>query len=74
VECLSGSPSFGCPGGTTPDTSPEGRPGCCSDNGGFQIQLDCAGSFDASPVVFMRIDQPSATADTCNEYILSYHL
>jgi hypothetical protein len=74
VECLSGTPDFGCPGGTTDDTSPEGRPGCCSDKGGFQIQLDCAGSFDASPVVFIRIDQPQASADTCNEYTLAYYL
>lgn len=74
VECLSGNPDFSCPGGTTADTSPEGRPGCCSDNGGFQIQLDCAGSVDASPVVFIRIDQPEATSDTCNEYSLAYDL
>ncbi|MBW2525098.1 MAG: hypothetical protein JRI23_13025, partial [Deltaproteobacteria bacterium] len=73
-QCLAGgNASFTCPGGTTASTSPEARPGCCS-NDGFQVDdLSCGGTLDDDAYVFIRIDQPGAPPNACSEYVLTYH-
>lgn len=72
-QCLSGDVEIDCPGGTTPSTSPAARPGCCS-NDGFEVTgLNCGGTFDEDVYVFIRVDQPGASAATCSEYLVTYH-
>lgn len=75
VRCTDSSATteFSCPSGTTPETSPEGRDGCCGSSA-FDIgDLNCTGSLDESAEVYIRIDQPDATSATCNGYTLTYH-
>jgi hypothetical protein len=75
VRCTDSSATteFSCPSGTTPETSPEGRDGCCG-TGAFDIDdVNCTGSFDETTEVYIRIDQPDATSATCNGYTLTYH-
>jgi hypothetical protein len=71
-ECLNGNTEVDCPGGTTAETSGEGRPGCCGTSG-FDVDLNCAGSLDEHAYVYIRLDQPGGDASTCNEYTLDYH-
>lgn len=72
-QCLAGETQLSCPGGTTAVTSPEARPGCCS-NDGFEVNsIGCGGTFDDDTYVFIRVDQPGATAATCSEYVVTYH-
>jgi hypothetical protein len=72
-QCLAGDADFDCPSGTTDATSPEARPGCCS-NDGFEVSgLSCGGTFDDDAYVFIRVDQPGASADACSEYVVTYH-
>jgi hypothetical protein len=70
--CLDGTPSFDCPSGTTQETSPTGRPGCCS-NQGFTVNMNCgaAGLGNDSADVYMRID--TSKQDACLKYTLKYH-
>lgn len=72
-ECLSGETERSCPGGTTEETSPEGRSGCCGTAGFDVTDLNCTGTTDEHVHVYVRIDQPGANASTCNDYSLSYH-
>jgi hypothetical protein len=78
VECQDpgASISVSCPGGTTPSMSESGIPGCCS-TAGFEIDLGITGcGITAADVVnvYMRIDEPGATADNCNDYNVNYDL
>lgn len=59
-----------CPEDTTPETSPSGRPGCCSSMG-FDLAPDCSAVFDQSSTVYIRLDKPPAIA--CVDYSLAYH-
>jgi hypothetical protein len=69
AQCLTGTTSLTCPSGTTPQSSPAGRPGCC-DNASFIItDIDCAG-VDEDTTVFIRIDQP---VSACVPYSIVYH-
>jgi hypothetical protein len=74
IQCKNGeSTNFSCPGGTTPATSPQGRPGCCS-MGGFTIgDLGCGGStLDSdNSTIYLRLDNPQGAA--CPSYTVAYH-
>jgi hypothetical protein len=73
IECVTGLTEVTCPNGTTNDKSPLGRLGCCAP-GGFTIDtFNCTGTLDEHVYVYIRVDQPSATAATCNDYQLDYH-
>ena len=76
VECQEGDPpDFDCPEGTTEDTSPAARPGCCGTEpfeiGGL-LGLNCSG-FEDVVTVYLKIDEQGAAADNCNQYNLNYH-
>ena len=73
-ECASGSTEVACPDGTAPETSPEGRPGCCGQNTGqsFQIgDLNCAWTVDDDVFVYLRIDNPDGLE--CVDYGVEFH-
>lgn len=72
-ECAGKAPtSVGtCPAGTTSDTSPEGRPGCCG-SASFTVDLNCKGTIDDSSRVYLRVDDPTK-ASVCAPYTLSFH-
>lgn len=63
------TPSVGCPSGTSPTTSPQGRPGCCHSTS-FTMDIDCDGTDDGA-FVYIRIDNPNQSA--CIPYTLKYH-
>jgi hypothetical protein len=64
------STTITCPQGTTSDTSPEGRDGCCG-SGGFTMKVSCGGAFTPNTsTVFIRIDQ---AASNCVTYSMMYH-
>lgn len=72
VECQDGSqPSVTCPAGTSGDTSPDGRPGCCGSDG-FDMDLDCSAISDDT-ILYIRIDNPNAAAEDCAPYTVNYH-
>lgn len=69
VECINGAQTdVTCEGGSTAQTSPEGRSGCCHTSA-FSIDVDCVGE-DDDTTVFIRVDQPTAA---CASYTISYH-
>jgi hypothetical protein len=69
AQCDNASdPSVTCPGGTSNDTSPDGRKGCCS-GGGFTMDIDCTG-IDDNATIYIRIDQASGD---CVPYTVMYH-
>lgn len=66
-----------CPSGTSAEVSPQGRPGCCA-NEGFTLSGDllgndvnCTGTSDEHIFIYVRID--ASAADTCDDYTLAYH-
>jgi hypothetical protein len=66
VVCDSGSAAFTCPAGSTQNTSPDGKNGCCTTDDFLTINdLDCMGGSDDSVSMWLRIDQ---TQEECNEY------
>ena len=70
VECDDGSPNYiTCPEGTSPETSPDGRQGCCSLQA-FELSPDCE-SWTDSAKVYVRLDAPPSSA--CVHYTLSFH-
>jgi len=68
VECAEGDVDVTCKDGATPETSPNGRPGCCH-NIGFTVDIECPG-VDDDVATYIRLDQP---ASACVDYVLSYH-
>jgi hypothetical protein len=72
VECWNGLAQtvVTCPSGTTTDTSPDGRPGCCSFTAFAVHDVNCVSTIDEDLDVYVRIDQPSAA---CLSYTLQYH-
>ncbi len=70
LECLVGNETFDCPAGTSV-AQEDGRDGCCGTQDFDLADLDCSGTLDDAANVYIRIDQPGATADTCNAYTLS---
>ena len=68
AECLKGTTSVSCAGGTTPDTAPGGQKGCCG-SGEVKPKLECSGLDDAANV-WIRVDQPEPA---CFPYELAYH-
>jgi hypothetical protein len=68
AQCERGNPGVTCPSGTTPESSPDGRPGCCGSDG-FDLALDCSGS-DDNASIYMRLDQPQPA---CSTYTLEWH-
>lgn len=58
-----------CPEGVTQSISPDGRPGCCSDDGFAFDDIDCPG-IDDDAAVYLRVDQPGAM---CVAYTIAYH-
>jgi hypothetical protein len=73
AECYMGATNVTCPIGTTQETSPDGRSGCCA-NFGFQFDdLDCADTFSDDAFIYIRVDQPAAQANTCNHYAIDFH-
>jgi hypothetical protein len=83
VECVEGGyPNINangndCLNGSTYDVSPAGRPGCCGTVG-FEIDLPlnpCTmGNGDDHLFVYMKVSEPGAQADNCNQYNITYHL
>lgn len=71
IDCEGDPATVGCGAGSSA-TSPEGLPGCCHSSG-FNVDLNCPGTLSEDATVYIRIDQPGATASTCNEYTLNYH-
>jgi hypothetical protein len=72
-QCLNGTTTLTCPSSTTAATSPHNRIGCCG-SAGFEVEdLECSGTWDEHVYVYMRVDDPAATAETCSDYVLSYH-
>jgi hypothetical protein len=71
-ECKVGQTNVTCPSGTTAETSPDGRSGCCGTTG-FSVDLDCTTTSSDDAYVYVRIDQPSAPSGTCNHYSATYH-
>lgn len=70
VQCSGGGdPTVTCPAGTTGDTSPGGRPGCCASDG-FEIDIDCPG-VDDNTTTYIRIDNPNG--GECIPYTVAYH-
>ncbi len=58
-----------CPEGSSSDVSPQGRPGCCSEQG-FVLDIECSSWWDEADI-FIRIDKPPAFP--CINYTLDYH-
>jgi hypothetical protein len=74
LECVAGATEFpACPDGSLSAVSPAGRQGCCSESGFTIDSFNCAGSADDDSYVYLRVDHPGASADTCDSYVLSYH-
>ena len=72
LDCFSGTLEFSCPGNTTLD-SVNGFVGCCG-SAAFTIDpVNCTGTLAEHVQVYIRVDQPNATASTCNDYTLNYH-
>jgi hypothetical protein len=62
-----------CPSGSTPETSPEGRKGCCAGAGELKVRgVDCEWTAYEDIDVFIRVDRTDRAA-TCVEYAFSYH-
>lgn len=73
VECLNGNTELSCPGGTSEDTSGQGRLGCCGMSGFDITDVNCSGTADEHVYVYIRVDQPGSGPQSCNDYTLSYH-
>jgi hypothetical protein len=67
VDCASGTAEMDCPQGSVAEASPDGHPGCCSNNG-FGIDPNCSG-IDDDATIYIRIDEPTLP---CAEYTLTY--
>ncbi|MBW2523584.1 MAG: hypothetical protein JRI23_05390 [Deltaproteobacteria bacterium] len=77
LECVDTASAtfFTCPAGTTEATSPDGRAGCCitGTDESFELgDLSCTSSMDDSAYVYVRVDDPAATASTCARYSVRY--
>lgn len=69
AQCTNGSdPSVDCPTGAQTATSPDGRPGCCSDEG-FSFAPDCSGISD-DVYVYMHL---RTQVNECVTYSVEYH-
>jgi hypothetical protein len=72
AECLDGLAvtEANCPPGTDIAMSPDGRPGCCSDQGWEQGAFNCADATEDSATMWIRVDQAGAQ---CVQYTVNYH-
>lgn len=70
LQCKVGDTEFDCPAGTS-TAQEDGVDGCCGTSDFDLADLNCTGTLDDSANVFIRLDQPGATAATCNVYTLS---
>ena len=63
-----------CPSGSTAETSPEGRKGCCAAGPGeLKVRgVDCEWTSYEDIDVYIRIDRTDR-AEACAEYAFSYH-
>ena len=68
AECLGGGTDVTCKGGSVAETSPQGRQGCCNQQG-FGMDLECSGISDDADM-YIRVDH---LAGSCVEYTLSFH-
>ena len=71
VQCDDGNPDVSCPGGTTPEMSPDGRSGCCG-SGGFDLGIECSG-IDDNAWVYIRSTRrcPSASITRCLAFLMA---
>jgi hypothetical protein len=69
VSCDSGEGTVTCPAGTSAETSPDGRSGCCAQQA-FELTIDCPGLTDSASV-YVRVDKPPAY--DCVNYKLTIH-
>lgn len=76
VECLSAETELSgnphCPAGTIEDTSLAGRPGCCGYSS-FEVKYNCVNTTDEDAYIYLLVDVPGATDETCASYTVSYH-
>jgi hypothetical protein len=63
-----GAADVSCELGSSPATSPSGRPGCCHTQS-FSMDIDCAGADDDASI-FLRVDRPAAV---CTSYSILFH-
>lgn len=67
--CVTGTESFTCPQGSSPDSS-NGMSGCCSTTEvGFDF--NCEGPISDDATVYLRIDKPSGFS--CVNYSVTLH-
>lgn len=70
AQCPDNDESFTCPAGSTDATSPDGRPGCCS-NTGFEFGFSCGSSINSDEaVIYIRLE---TNTNDCVTYSLTYH-
>jgi hypothetical protein len=70
LQCTSGATTFTCPSSTMPETSPDGRAGCCGSTGFSIDDLDCTGTASDDAVVYVRLDTQT---NICKDYTYAYH-
>jgi hypothetical protein len=60
-----------CPSGAVSALSPDGRSGCCSDQG-FAMTIDCNGGItdNDAATIYVRLDKPDPA---CVSYTLAWH-
>jgi hypothetical protein len=71
-ECYQGPTQVNCPIGTTADTSPDGRDGCCATYG-FNVDIDCTDTSSDDAWVYLRVSAPGAPSNVCTHYAVDYH-
>lgn len=70
AQCVSGTTEVTCPSSATDATSPDGRPGCCSDHGFTFGDLNCTGTSSDDAEIYIRLD---TQVHDCVTYSVDYH-
>lgn len=69
AQCTGGGAAdVTCQLGSSPATSPSGRPGCCHTQS-FSIDIDCSG-VDDDAQIYLRVDRP---VNVCTAYSIVFH-
>ena len=71
--CINGEETtVECPDGTSAETSPDGKKGCCGRAGAMKAYVDCEWTGTEDIDVFIRVDRTDR-AETCVPYEFAYH-